>query len=35
MVIMMVIVDHYKFLVDMNHEKMDLVEKKIHNIMLH
>jgi hypothetical protein len=35
MVKVMVIVDHYKFLVEVNHEKMDLVEKKIHNIMLH
>jgi hypothetical protein len=31
----MVIVDHYRFLVEVNHEKMDLVVKKIHNIMLH
>jgi hypothetical protein len=35
MVKVMVIVDHYKCLVEVNHEKMDLVEKKIHNIMFH
>jgi hypothetical protein len=35
MVKVMVVVDHYRFLVEVYHEKMDLVEKKIHNIMHH
>ena len=31
----MVIADHHMSLVEMNHEKMDLVEKKIRNTMFH
>lgn len=31
----MVIVDRYRFLVEMFHERMDWVEKKIHSIMHH